>query len=178
MNIVSSRYHHPIFHWDIAICVQNLWKIAHIIVLLCQNAISLYVVHHTLNTTRRPLSWTQKVKCLFLWINDNLGLFCRCCLIYSTFQMKLSQLSFYLAWYWYFCSIFPPIWTSGAMILSTDKLGKRLDVVSIGVLVANKTDLEERRVVSSAAGEAFAQSKGLAYFECSAVSVICSSLYL
>jgi transport family protein 27 len=37
-----------------------------------------------------------------------------------------------------------------------------------GVLVANKVDLEERRVVSTQAGQQFAQSKGLAYFECSA----------
>ena len=39
------------------------------------------------------------------------------------------------------------------------------------MLVANKIDLDERRVISTAAGEEFAQSKGLAYFECSAVSV-------
>jgi len=42
--------------------------------------------------------------------------------------------------------------------------------VCIGVLVANKIDLEERQVISSQAGEELAQSKGLAYFECSAVS--------
>jgi len=40
----------------------------------------------------------------------------------------------------------------------------------VGVLIANKIDLEERRVISAAAGEEFAKSKGLAYFECSAVS--------
>jgi len=38
-----------------------------------------------------------------------------------------------------------------------------------GVLVANKTDLDERRVISQKAGQDFAQSKGLEYFECSAV---------
>ena len=44
--------------------------------------------------------------------------------------------------------------------------------ICVGVLVANKIDLEERRVISTPAGEEFAQSKGLAYFECSAVSII------
>jgi len=43
----------------------------------------------------------------------------------------------------------------------------------VGVLVANKIDLEERRVISSTAGEELAQSKGLAYFECSAVCSVC-----
>ena len=46
-----------------------------------------------------------------------------------------------------------------------------------GVLVANKIDLDERRVISTAAGEELAQSKGLAYFECSAVSIACCLLY-
>jgi len=45
------------------------------------------------------------------------------------------------------------------------------------VLVANKVDLDERRVISTAAGEEFAQSKGLAYFECSAVSSVCCLFY-
>jgi len=45
------------------------------------------------------------------------------------------------------------------------------------VLVANKIDLEERRLISKAAGEELAQSKGLAYFECSAVSSAFCLLY-
>lgn len=39
-----------------------------------------------------------------------------------------------------------------------------------GVLVANKIDLDERRVISPKAGMEFAESNGLKYFECSAVS--------
>jgi len=41
-----------------------------------------------------------------------------------------------------------------------------------GVLVANKVDLEERRVIGAQAGEEFAKARGLAYFECSAVSTV------
>lgn len=37
--------------------------------------------------------------------------------------------------------------------------------------MANKTDLDERRVVTTEMGEKFAKSKGLTYFECSAVRV-------
>ena len=37
-----------------------------------------------------------------------------------------------------------------------------------GVLVANKTDLEDRRVVSPKVGSDLAQQLGLMYFECSA----------
>ena len=44
-------------------------------------------------------------------------------------------------------------------------------LVFTGVLVASKTDLEERRVVSRKSGQEFAESKGLKYFECSAVSL-------
>lgn len=40
-----------------------------------------------------------------------------------------------------------------------------------GVLVANKIDLDERRVISPKAGMEFAESNGLKYFECSAVSL-------
>ena len=40
-----------------------------------------------------------------------------------------------------------------------------------GVLVANKTDLDQRRVISPKAGMEFAESNGLKYFECSAVSL-------
>ena len=40
----------------------------------------------------------------------------------------------------------------------------------VGVLVANKIDLDKRRVVSEAQGRQFAASKELEYFECSAVS--------
>lgn len=41
----------------------------------------------------------------------------------------------------------------------------------VGVLVANKVDLVDRRVVSKEEGMAFAASKELQYFECSAVSL-------
>ena len=41
----------------------------------------------------------------------------------------------------------------------------------IGVLVANKIDLDQRRVVSPKSGREFAESNGLEYFECSAVSM-------
>ncbi|KAK3091502.1 hypothetical protein FSP39_020289 [Pinctada imbricata] len=37
-----------------------------------------------------------------------------------------------------------------------------------GVVVANKTDLDERRIISPKAGMEFAESNGLKYFECSA----------
>ena len=40
----------------------------------------------------------------------------------------------------------------------------------VGVLVANKTDLNKRRLISEAQGRQFAASKELEYFECSAVS--------
>ena len=40
----------------------------------------------------------------------------------------------------------------------------------VGVLVANKIDLDKRRLVSEAQGRQFAASKELEYFECSAVS--------
>ena len=39
-----------------------------------------------------------------------------------------------------------------------------------GVLVANKVDLKERRLVGEEEGKKFALSKDLQYFECSAVS--------
>ena len=38
------------------------------------------------------------------------------------------------------------------------------------MLLANKTDLDQRRVVSPKEGKELAMSKGLEYFECSAVS--------
>lgn len=46
------------------------------------------------------------------------------------------------------------------------------------MLVANKIDLDERRVVSPKSGEHLAQQHGLAYFEVSAVSqtVCCDSV--
>jgi len=50
-------------------------------------------------------------------------------------------------------------------------------LLCLGVLVANKIDLDERRVITTAAGKELAQSKGLAYFECSAVSSVCHLLY-
>lgn len=39
-----------------------------------------------------------------------------------------------------------------------------------GVLIANKTDLDQRRVISPKVGKEFALSNKLEYFECSAVS--------
>ncbi len=39
-----------------------------------------------------------------------------------------------------------------------------------GVLVANKVDLDQRRMISPKVGKEFAESNGLEYFECSAVS--------
>ena len=42
----------------------------------------------------------------------------------------------------------------------------------IGVLVGNKVDLTQRRVIKGEQGRAFAEAKGLKYFECSAVSYI------
>lgn len=43
-----------------------------------------------------------------------------------------------------------------------------------GVLVGNKTDLEDRRVITTEAAKSLAQGNGMEYFECSAVS-LCSS---
>ena len=37
-----------------------------------------------------------------------------------------------------------------------------------GVLIANKTDLEDRRIISPKVGTELAQQLGLLYFECSA----------
>ena len=42
----------------------------------------------------------------------------------------------------------------------------------IGALLANKIDLDQRRVISPKAGKELAQSNKLEYFECSAVSYI------
>ncbi|KAH3862771.1 intraflagellar transport protein 27 homolog isoform X2 [Dreissena polymorpha] len=42
------------------------------------------------------------------------------------------------------------------------------DVNIPGVIIANKTDLDQRRVISPKMGTDFAQSHGLKYFECSA----------
>ncbi|VDI27157.1 intraflagellar transport protein 27 homolog [Mytilus galloprovincialis] len=42
------------------------------------------------------------------------------------------------------------------------------DVHLPGVLVANKIDLDQRRLISPKAGQEFANSNGLKYFECSA----------
>lgn len=42
------------------------------------------------------------------------------------------------------------------------------DVAMPGVLVANKMDLDQRRVISTKVGREFAESNGLEYFECSA----------
>ncbi|KAF6041248.1 IFT27 [Bugula neritina] len=41
-------------------------------------------------------------------------------------------------------------------------------LVVIGVLVANKVDLDERRIISPKAGEKLAEHHGLKYFEVSA----------
>ena len=45
-----------------------------------------------------------------------------------------------------------------------------------GVLVANKVDLKERRLVGEEEGRKFAASKDLEYFECSAVSFVVSQI--
>ena len=47
--------------------------------------------------------------------------------------------------------------------------------ICLGVLVANKTDLKQRCVVSMKQGKELAGSHGLEYFETSAVSVIKSA---
>lgn len=44
----------------------------------------------------------------------------------------------------------------------------------IVVLVANKTDLDQRRIVTTKEGQAFAQKNGMGYFEISAVSIVAS----
>ena len=54
--------------------------------------------------------------------------------------------------------------------LRTKFLFKKNMYAYVGVLVANKIDLDKRRVVSEAQGRKFAASKELEYFECSAVS--------
>jgi hypothetical protein len=41
----------------------------------------------------------------------------------------------------------------------------------LGVLVANKTDLKQRRVISMKQGKELASAHGLEYFETSAVSI-------
>ncbi|KAI9349693.1 P-loop containing nucleoside triphosphate hydrolase protein [Obelidium mucronatum] len=46
-----------------------------------------------------------------------------------------------------------------------------------GALVANKVDLEGRRVVSSEQGEEFAKANKLTYFECSAFYYLSNSFY-
>jgi len=61
------------------------------------------------------------------------------------------------------------------LILTAMKHGCVL--LRLGVLIANKIDLDERRVITTAAGKELAQSKGLAYFECSAVSTVCRLLH-
>ena len=42
----------------------------------------------------------------------------------------------------------------------------------IGILLANKVDLESRRVISVQQGEECAKANKLSYFECSAVSYL------
>jgi hypothetical protein len=44
--------------------------------------------------------------------------------------------------------------------------------LSAGVLVANKSDMTNRRVVSNAEGEKLASSLSLDFFECSVVSLL------
>ena len=51
-------------------------------------------------------------------------------------------------------------------------LYKSLFIIIKGALVAIKTDLKQRRVISTKQGRDQASSKGLEYFECSAVSII------
>ena len=46
-----------------------------------------------------------------------------------------------------------------------------------GVLVGNKTDLDERRVVTEKDARQFAEDNSLEYFETSAVSILCFFLF-
>ena len=43
--------------------------------------------------------------------------------------------------------------------------------------MGNKTDLEGRRVISEQTARQFAEANSLEYFECSAVSVLCCSIF-
>ena len=43
--------------------------------------------------------------------------------------------------------------------------------------MGNKTDLDERRVVSEKTARQYAEDHSLEYFECSAVSVLCCSIF-
>ena len=56
-------------------------------------------------------------------------------------------------------------------------LYKSLFIIIKGALVAIKTDLKQRRVISTKQGRDQASSKGLEYFECSAVSIIFACLF-
>jgi len=47
-----------------------------------------------------------------------------------------------------------------------------MDAAFIGALVAIKTDLKQRRVISTKQGREHASSKSLEYFECSPVSIL------
>ena len=47
-----------------------------------------------------------------------------------------------------------------------------LKLLFLGVLVGNKTDLEQRRIISPKEATDFAHSHGLEYYECSAVRII------
>ena len=47
-----------------------------------------------------------------------------------------------------------------------------INVSFLGTLVAIKTDLKQRRVISTKQGHEHATSKGLEYFECSPVSTV------
>ena len=52
------------------------------------------------------------------------------------------------------------------------------DIINyLGVLVGNKIDLDQRRRTTPKMGRDFAESNGLEYFECSAVSISVAVLY-
>ena len=51
------------------------------------------------------------------------------------------------------------------------------DIINhLGVLVGNKIDLDQRRRITPKMGRDFAESNGLEYFECSAVSILVAFL--
>ena len=51
------------------------------------------------------------------------------------------------------------------------------DIINhLGVLVGNKIDLDQRRRITPKMGRDFAESNGLEYFECSAVSILVAVL--
>ena len=64
-----------------------------------------------------------------------------------------------------------------AQCLKSEK-GDNNNTKLTGVLIANKTDLEDRRIISPKVGAELAQQLGLLYFECSAKDFKDSYLWL